>query len=163
MFALFELIRTSRGRLKPWLRQLSRQRSARSPLLRRQRRRPLRRPSRKRQRSGPPNSIRVPEPGLGIQASNAMQMAIWRSMRLFQSEMAGSRRSRSSIPVHARRCGDRGSGDRPSSRPAQASISQPVRKTAPATDIGRSRTALPSFPDLTIHMPLDERPVIMPT
>lgn len=38
-----------------------------------------------------------------------------------------------------------------------------VRNTAPATDIGRSRTLFPSFPDLTIHWPFEARPVIMPT
>jgi hypothetical protein len=46
---------------------------------------------------------------------------------------------------------------------ASMSLPQPTRKTAPATERGRSRTRPPSLPERTIHPPSAVRPVIMPT
>jgi hypothetical protein len=52
-------------------------------------------------------------------------------------------------------------GRRP--KPTQLMTSYPIRKTAPATERGRSRTRPPSLPERTIHPPSAVRPVIMPT
>jgi hypothetical protein len=48
-------------------------------------------------------------------------------------------------------------------RSAEVPIDCQIRKTAPATERGRSRTWPPSLPERTIHSPLAVRPVISPT
>lgn len=48
-------------------------------------------------------------------------------------------------------------------RQAKSSRLAQMRKIAPATERGRSRTLPPSLPDFTIHWPFGARPVMMPT